>query len=103
MGALKGHFQCLCSLHLEINSNEQHVDALCWITAAIIIHNLIIDVERATSVASFQNLHSQAAEAGDQHILMKQNQNHQVKKKRQRLINELMEYHRIHDATQSHS
>jgi len=42
---LKGRFQCPRGLQVEIKSNKDHVDALQWITAAIILHNLIIDVE----------------------------------------------------------
>ena len=29
---------------VNINSNSEHAYALCWITVAIILHNLIIDV-----------------------------------------------------------
>lgn len=45
MGALKGHFQCLKGLRVQINSNTDHIKACQWITAAIILHNLIIDTE----------------------------------------------------------
>lgn len=45
LGALKGRFQCLRGLRVEISNNEQHVKACRWITIAIILHNLIIDVE----------------------------------------------------------
>ena len=34
MGTLKGHFQCLCGLHMNINSPEDHIKALQWITCA---------------------------------------------------------------------
>jgi hypothetical protein len=45
MGALKGRFQCLRGLRVDINSNKDHVEACRWMTVAIILHNLIIDVE----------------------------------------------------------
>jgi hypothetical protein len=45
MGALKGRFQCLRGLRVNIQSNNNHVSACLWITIAIILHNLIIDVE----------------------------------------------------------
>ena len=49
MGALKGHFQCLPGLHVSINSPNDHIHACHWITVAIILHNLIIDVEGTAS------------------------------------------------------
>ena len=45
MGALKGHFQCLCGLHVAINCPDDHVRATRWMTCAIILHNLVIDVD----------------------------------------------------------
>ena len=45
IGELKGWFQCLCGLRVSINSYKDHVHALQWITVAIILHNLIIDVK----------------------------------------------------------
>ena len=53
MGALKGHFQCLCGLQVNITSNSEHVYAFCWITVAIILHNLIIDVEGNSFASHF--------------------------------------------------
>ena len=57
MGALKGRFQCLHGLRVNINSNVEHAKALSWITAAIILHNLIIDVEGNTFAAHFAAEH----------------------------------------------
>lgn len=45
MGALKGRFQCLRGLRVSINSAEDHIKACRWMTIAIILHNLVIEVE----------------------------------------------------------
>jgi hypothetical protein len=45
MGALKGRWQCLRGLRVSINSKRDHIEACRWITVAIILHNLCIDVE----------------------------------------------------------
>lgn len=45
MGALKGRFQCLRGLRVSIDSADDHIQACQWITIAIILHNLVIDVE----------------------------------------------------------
>jgi len=65
MGALKGHFQCLHGLCVNINSLDNHIKALQWITCAIILHNLIIDVEGEVSGTYFQPLHSHTEEEED--------------------------------------
>ncbi|KIL53858.1 hypothetical protein M378DRAFT_182723 [Amanita muscaria Koide BX008] len=67
MGALKGRFQCLRGLRVNINSPEDHVKAMRWITCVIILHNLIIDVEGEVSKAGayFQPLHSSVEEEED--------------------------------------
>lgn len=65
MGALKGRFQCLRGLRVNINSPEDHVKALRWMTCAIILHNLIIDVEGEVSGAHFQPLHTRVEEEED--------------------------------------
>lgn len=45
MGALKGRFQCLRGLRISVDSKTEHVAACNWVTIAIILHNLVIDVE----------------------------------------------------------
>ena len=65
MGALKGRFQCLWGLHVNINSNADHIRACQWIMVAIILHNLIIDVEGEVSRAAFYPLHTQEEEQED--------------------------------------
>jgi hypothetical protein len=65
MGALKGRWQCLRGLRVNINSNEDHIRALRWVTVAIILHNLVIDVEGAASGAAFRDIHGRAEEEED--------------------------------------
>lgn len=45
MGALKGRFQCLRGLRVNINSPQDHIQAGRWMTVCVILHNLVIDVE----------------------------------------------------------
>lgn len=45
MGALKQRFQCLYELRIKIHNVDDHITALRWITVAIILHNLVIDVD----------------------------------------------------------
>ena len=65
MGALKGQFQCLCGLHVDIKSNKDHVEACRWITIAIILHNMVIDVDGTTAALNFGHLHLHAQEVED--------------------------------------
>ena len=65
MGALKGRFQCLRGLRVNINSVEDHIRACRWITISIILHNLIIDVEGTVSGQQFQPAHPAAQEEAD--------------------------------------
>ena len=58
MGALKGRFQCLCGLHVAINSPKSHFKATHWIKVAIILHNLVINVEGEVSGQWFAALHT---------------------------------------------
>lgn len=46
MGFLKGRFCCLRGLRVQINQERDHTIATFWITACVILHNLIIDIER---------------------------------------------------------
>ena len=45
MGALKGRWQCLRGLRVLINSKRQHIKACRWISVAIILHNIGIDIK----------------------------------------------------------
>lgn len=57
IGELKGRFQCLRGLRVSINSYEDHIGALNWITVAIILHNLMIDVKaRLAGVSAAQEV-----------------------------------------------
>ena len=49
----------------NIDSNSDHVKACHWITIAIILHNLVIDVEGGDSVGQFGDIHRQAEEEVD--------------------------------------
>lgn len=65
MGALKGRFQCLRGLRVNINCKDEHVAACRWITIAIILHNLIIDVEGGRFAAYFMEDHGHGEEQED--------------------------------------
>jgi len=74
MGALKGRFQCLRGLRVSINTKEDHVWASRWITMAIILHNLVIDIEGKESGAVFGHTHTLVDEdmdiAAEEDIIM---------------------------------
>lgn len=63
MGALKGRWQCLRGLRVAINSKHDHVYACQWITSAIILHNLAIEVEKGSLLDYFLSQHDLAEEA----------------------------------------
>lgn len=68
MGALKGRFQCLRGLRVTIKSNLDHEYACQWVTCAIILHNLIIDVGQQNiegSVDYFSVINTQAEDQDD--------------------------------------
>ena len=65
MGALKGRFQCLRGLRVAINDAADHVRAGRWIQVAIILHNIIIDIEGSVSGARFAPMHTQEEEEED--------------------------------------
>ena len=58
MGALKGHFQCLHGLQVDIKSNRDHFEACRWITIAIILHNMVIDIDGANASGDFGHIHT---------------------------------------------
>ena len=66
MGALKGWWQCLRGLWVSINSKQQHCAACRWITIAIILHNLVINVDGTVMDTQFGGLHTRVEEDGDQ-------------------------------------
>jgi len=65
MGALKGRFQSLRGLRINTMSNQDHIAACRWITIAVILHNLVIDVEGAQSGEHFMNGHTRDDELND--------------------------------------
>ena len=65
MGALKGRFQCLCELQVQINSKSEHVMACGWVMVAIILHNLIIDIKGVRSAGQFTNIYTTIEEDED--------------------------------------
>ena len=95
MGALKGCFQCLRGLRVSIKTPEDHFKACQWIKVAIILHNLIIDVEGEVSGAQFSGLHTHIEEeedAGTVDVEMTEEQGEKGEAKRQQLIAELLAY-----------
>ncbi|KAJ7133208.1 hypothetical protein C8R44DRAFT_21945 [Mycena epipterygia] len=65
MGALKGRFQSLRGLRVNIDSNADHDKALRWVTVAIILHNAVIDIEGEASGAAFTHVHTRQEEEED--------------------------------------
>jgi len=99
MGALKGCFQCLHSLRVNINSKRDHVEAGCWITCAIILHNLVIDIE-PSSIWDHVNEHTVLEEQEDRGAAPTTTLDSSLEEgeeKRQNLIDELMMYRELHD------
>ena len=45
MGYIKGRFQSLRGLRQQIKNPRDHILAIAWIKACLILHNLIIDIE----------------------------------------------------------
>jgi hypothetical protein len=94
MGALKGRFQCLRGLRVNINSKSDHAEALRWITVAIILHNLIIDVEGDSFASHFISDHSHEQEFEDrgcQHELLDDDEDNGVAKRKE-LVAELVAF-----------
>jgi hypothetical protein len=95
MGALKGQFQCLHGLRVTINNNQDHVDASRWITVAIILHNLIIDVEGHEHTERFLGRHGAQEEEedhGPHHPPLFEVENGDTNTRREQLIDELVAF-----------
>jgi hypothetical protein len=102
MGALKGRFQCLRGLRVTVNNDTDHVDALRWITCAIILHNMVIDVDGVAGAQQFQRAHTGDDEAVDRHGWGtptegegSEDVNNPGEVKRQKLTNELLAYREL--------
>ncbi|KIK34679.1 hypothetical protein CY34DRAFT_34646, partial [Suillus luteus UH-Slu-Lm8-n1] len=65
IGALKGRWQCLRGLRTVINSKHQHKEACRWMTIAIILHNIVIEVEGAAQGSYFIPIHTWFEEQDD--------------------------------------
>ncbi|KAJ7487738.1 hypothetical protein B0H11DRAFT_1720976, partial [Mycena galericulata] len=50
IGLLKGRFQSLKELRIQIFSRKQHMWALMWLRACIILHNLIVHLEEGNGI-----------------------------------------------------
>jgi len=96
MGALKGRFQCLRGLRVDINSNEDHVQACRWMTVCIILHNLIIDVEGVEHTQAYVAQHGateEEADHGARHPPLNQvDDDDEANAKRKQLIAELIAF-----------
>jgi hypothetical protein len=95
MGAIKGRFQSLRGLRVNINSNDEHYEALRWITVAIILHNLVIDVEGESAGAEFVHNHTHEQEEEDRGVRDEPRDGNEVEgqAKRRRLTDELLAYY----------
>ena len=92
MGALKGRFQCLRGLRVNIRSKRDHHSACQWITIAIILHNLILDVEGSKSAAHFAGDHHHADEYEDHGPQDEPADKEDDEAKRKELVAELMAF-----------
>ncbi len=95
MGALKGRFQCLRGLRISINSKRDHHFACRWITIAVILHNLIIDVEGSKSAAHFAKDHHRTDEFEDHGIHDEPMNGNDDEAKRKELVAELIAFHEL--------
>ena len=95
MGAIKGRFQCLRGLRVAINCKEDHASALHWIRCAIILHNLVIDVDGSQSANNFANIYANEGLETDETGLPEEEDHEPTgdgEAKRARLVQELLHY-----------
>lgn len=95
MGALKGRFQCLRGLRVDINSNLDHAKALQWITVAIILHNLVIEVEGRASGVQFlgDHGHNEELDGHGERVEWQGADDDDSEAKRRHLVTELIAHH----------
>jgi hypothetical protein len=100
MGALKGRFQCLRGLRVMINNTDDHREACRWITIAIIIHNMIVELEGISSTTHFHDLHGHPEEHEDsgEDLVFMGTDEEKGEAKRQRLTAELLAGYGEHGA-----
>lgn len=65
MGALKGRWQSLRGLRLNVNSPASHARAVRWVSCCIILHNAVIDIDGWVAGISFMGLHGRQEEVED--------------------------------------
>jgi DDE superfamily endonuclease len=95
MGALKGRWQCLRGLRTVINSKRQHKEACRWMTIAIILHNIVIEVEGGMRGAYFSPIHTRYEEEDDRglaDLAMEENDEDGGEQKRRMLVEELIAF-----------
>ncbi|KAF9470087.1 hypothetical protein BDN70DRAFT_821763, partial [Pholiota conissans] len=92
-GSLKGRFQSLRGLRVAINRKRDHVRACQWVSASIIIHNLVIDVEGGSKSSEFLGHHSRYQEFDDRgYADVPGQEDEDGNAKRRRLIAELVAF-----------
>ncbi|KAF8217951.1 hypothetical protein K438DRAFT_15277 [Mycena galopus ATCC 62051] len=83
-------------LRVQINSVADHERACRWVTIAIILHNLVIDVEGGESGAAFLHMHGADQEVQDRggrdNPLEPEYANDEGEQKRMQLTAELLVY-----------
>jgi hypothetical protein len=52
IGLLKGTFQSLKELRIQISDKKKHLELILWVRCCIILHNLIIRIEEGTGIDS---------------------------------------------------
>ena len=50
IGLLKGTFQSLKELRIQISDKKKHLELILWVRCCIILHNLIIRIEEGTGI-----------------------------------------------------
>lgn len=91
MGALKGRWQALRGLRVQITSDEDHVAAMQWITVAIILHNLVIEGnERGGEFIGAHTPGDEAQDTGGGDVEPIHGDGDENGARRQMLINELI-------------
>lgn len=63
---MKGRFQSLKELRIQINSQKRHQFANLWIICCIILHNLIIRIEDCSNRLDPQEFRDLIAEGGQE-------------------------------------
>ncbi|KAF7310164.1 DDE Tnp4 domain-containing protein [Mycena indigotica] len=86
MGAIKGRWQCLKGLRTSIAKKRHHVEACRWVTIAIILHNIVVELEGIGESDTFIN---QGLEEHDGDDMPMQNDMAEGEAKRQRLVAEI--------------